>query len=421
MVFLTVVRHDISCLIYYSIIPVMTSASLFIVANSTNKTVVSLTQEGPQTTLRIAKLNRFSDSCGKGWQSKYQALHQDIINNKREAKFLVYFCDWANSGCFGYGDRVRGLISLFYLAVLTDRAFLIHWKTPKPLERFLTPKNINWTFPIPLLETRKHYWRRLPRQGEKDLDGWQIKNRSAVGILVKEENFEVYFDKPVEIVSSNMYLAESAMQQNKYLMQRAQAMEISPFLPGSQRHAKIGCAFDVLFNTSPRLHNALQNTRKKLRENSSFVIGIHIRLGDKPFGRNNTRVSVSDFPKYFLCAKKVEQNLFSRDGRKHARWFLATDSLLVKDYARKHFAEKVVTEESKPEHIDINNEGENSPSDEGMIGVLHDHFMLAECDFLVLSHSSFSLTAMGAGIHGPKTYTGGEKCSLESKKHFNKR
>ena len=64
-------------------------------------------------------------------------------------------------------------------------------------------------------------------------------------------------------------------------MQRARDMEISPVLPGSRRHAKIGCAFHVLFNKPPGLQNALQNTRKKLRENSTFVIGIHNRLGVK--------------------------------------------------------------------------------------------------------------------------------------------
>ena len=395
----------------------MTNGSLFIVANNTNKTVVNVTKEGPQTTWQM------SDVCGEVWQSRYQALHQDIIKNKREAKFLVYFCDWPFRGCFGYGDRVRAVISLFYLAILTDRAFLIHWKAPKPLERFLTPKNINWTFPIPLLETRKHFWRNIHGQTKKDLDGWLARNGSAVSNLVKKENFNVYFDKPVEIVTSNVYFADGAMQRNEYLMPRARDMEIKPLLPGSRtrRHAKIGCAFDFLFDIPPRLQNALQNTRKKLRENSTFVIGIHIRLGDKQFGKNNTRVSESDFPKFFLCAKKVEQELFSLDGRKHVRWFLATDTLLVKDYARKHFGEKVITEENKPEHIDLLNEGEKPISDEGMMGVLHDHFMLAECDFLVVSPGSFDLTAVGIGMHSSKTHTLGEKCSLDSKKNLRSR
>ena len=399
----------------------MTNASLFIVAKPTNKSVLNATKEGPQTTLQTQKLYRSPDICGKKWQPKYQALHQDIISNKREAKFLVYYCSRTelDTGCFGYGDRVRAVISLFYLAILTDRAFLIHWKSPKPLESFLTPKDINWTFPIPLLETRNHYWRNTySADRKKKFDGWLRRNASEVKSLVSKENFQVYFDKPVEIVTSNVYFAEGAMQKNKYLMQRAQDMEISPLLRGSQRNAKIGCAFDVLFSTTPPLQNALQNTREKLRENSTFVIGIHIRLGDKQFGGRNTRVSESDFPKYFGCAAKVERKLFNLDGRKHSRWFLATDSLLVKDYARKHFAEKVIMAEYEPEHLDIFTV-EKPPSDEGMMGVLHDHFMLAECDFLVLSHSSFSGTALGVGIHSIKTYTNGEECSLETKKRFN--
>ena len=384
-----------------------TNASLFIAVKDTNKTVVEVTKEPDSS----------PDICGKEWQSKYQALHQNIINNKGEAKFLVYTCPWTSKGCCGYGNRVYAMVSLFYLAILTDRAFLIDWKAPKPLERFLAPKNINWDFPIPLLETRKHFWR-TGGHTYKARDGWLTKNTSAMASLVKKENFEIYFDKPVEIVSTILYFAEFAMQKNKYLMQRAQDMKISPLLPGSQRYAMIGCAFDVLFSPTPRLRDTLQNTRKKLRENSAFVIGIHIRLGDKEFGRNFTRVSETDFPKYFWCAAEVERKLFNLDGRKHARWFLAADSLLVKDYARKHFAEKVITTEDKPQHLDLFKNGEKPPSDEGMMGVLHDHFMLAECDFLVLSESSFSRTAVGVGMHSDETYTFGENCSLKSKKHF---
>ena len=50
------------------------------------------------------------------------------------------------------------------------------------------------------------------------------------------------------------------------------------------------------------------------------------------------------------------------------------------------------------------------------MGVLHDHFMLAECNFLVLSPGSFSLTAVGVGMHSSKPYLFGENCSLDSKK-----
>ena len=55
------------------------------------------------------------------------------------------------------------------------------------------------------------------------------------------------------------------------------------------------------------------------------------------------------------------------------------------------------------------------------MGVLHDHLILAECDCLELSPSSFTTTVVRVGIHNSKTYTVGEKGSLESNKHFNKR
>ena len=36
------------------------------------------------------------------------------------------------------------------------------------------------------------------------------------------------------------------------------------------------------------------------------------------------------------------------------------------------------------------------------MAVLHDHFMLAECDFLVLSDSSFSWRVVGLGMRSSK-------------------
>ena len=316
------------------------------------------------------------------------------------------------------------MVSLFYLAILTDRAFLINWKAPKPLERFLKPKRINWAFPIPNLKTRKHFWR-TGGHTQSILHGWLTKNTSEVVSLIKKDNFRDYFDTPVEMVASILSAVEHGMRKNKRLMKRARELKIRPLLPGSQQHAVIGCAFDFLFNKSPRLQNALQNTRKALRLNDAFVIGIHIRLGDIQFGYNKTRVSESEFPKFFSCAKKVESEMFRisgvipRDIPRQTRWFLAADSVLVKDYAKKHFGDKVITTITKPEHLDRFKKGTNSPSDEGMLGVLHDHFMLGECDFLVLtSESSFGRTAVGVGMRSRNTYTFGETCDLKLKNQF---
>ena len=87
----------------------------------------------------------------------------------------------------------------------------------------------------------------------------------------------------------------------------------------------------------------------------------------------------------------------------------------MKDFARKYFAKKVITDDNNSEHLDIYKKDEK-PSEEGMLGVLHDHYMLAESDFLVLSDSSFSRTAVGLGMRTSDTYTLGDECDLTLKK-----
>ena len=308
------------------------------------------------------------------------------------------------------------MVSLFYLAILTDRAFLIDWKVPKPLEHFLKPMSIDWNFPIPYqMETRKHYWR---TGGEKNKvrGGWLAKNTSSFISWISSENVVDYFDKPVEIATSILFFAQNGIKKNKYLMKRARKLKVRPLLRRATRYAMIGCAYDFLFRPTKSLQDALENTRKALRENGNSVIGIHIRIGDLQFGRNNTRVS--DFHKFFSCAKKVEREIFSvidNTTKRQIRWFVATDSAFVKNYARIQFSNKIVTDNNKPEHLDIYKKGEK-PSEKGMMGVLHDHYILAESDFLVLSESSFSITAVGLGMRRSNTYTFGDKCNLKLKK-----
>ena len=363
------------------------------------------------TTERYQPTYTAPNICGKKWQSQYRALHEDIINNKREPRFLVYTCPWSNNGCCGYGNRVYALVSLFYLAVLTNRAFLIDWRAPRPLTLFLKPNNINWNFPVPRLETRKHYWR-TGGEESKVRKGWLMRNTTAFVSWIGNENVLNYFNKPVEIATSILFFAHYGIRKNKYLMRQARKLKLRPILPGSRKFDMIGCAWDMLFRPTKRLQNALEITRKALRENAAFVIGIHIRLGDQQFGRNNTRVS--NFQQFFSCAKKVERktfNHYSNTTKKKTRWFLATDNVLVKDYARKYYGKKVIMDNNNPEHLDFHKKHEKH-SVEGMLGVLHDHYMLAESDYLILSESSFSNTAVGLGMHTSKTYTLGDKCDL---------
>ena len=60
---------------------------------------------------------------------------------------VLYQCT-ANAACGGLGDRLNGVVSAFYLAVLTQRAFFIEITTPVPFELFFLPSgSIDWRWP----------------------------------------------------------------------------------------------------------------------------------------------------------------------------------------------------------------------------------------------------------------------------------
>eukprot|EP00899_Mesostigma_viride_P015482 jgi/Mesvir1/23935/Mv10710-RA.1 len=59
----------------------------------------------------------------------------------QQVKFLVYVCDPGH--CGGLGDRFKGIVGAFYLAVVTRRVFLIQ-HPGYPLADFLVPHAIDW-------------------------------------------------------------------------------------------------------------------------------------------------------------------------------------------------------------------------------------------------------------------------------------
>jgi hypothetical protein len=67
-----------------------------------------------------------------------------IRNQLQSERALVYEC---TAYCGGTGDRLRGIITAFYLAILTRRALFLHVTIPQPLETFFDSHFINWQLP----------------------------------------------------------------------------------------------------------------------------------------------------------------------------------------------------------------------------------------------------------------------------------
>jgi hypothetical protein len=79
----------------------------------------------------------------------YRQQMQWLRDGDPRFKAVLYQCT-AAAACGGLGDRLNGIVSAFYLAVLTGRAFFIELTTPLPFNVFFLPRGgLDWTWPPP--------------------------------------------------------------------------------------------------------------------------------------------------------------------------------------------------------------------------------------------------------------------------------
>ena len=380
------------------------------------------------------KPQKFQESrdkfCGRTWQDEYARLHEDILRSKKPRRFLVYLCGGDGYGCGGYGNRILSISTLFFLAVLTQRAFLIDWNYNLSLEDYLQPKHVRWNYSLANLEglaARRHYWGNgLLTEPNAHTVKSVMGNSSTYRHWAASVNYQEYFSYPVEIVTSMWYAADQIWK-NPHLSKHMKRLGLPLRDESVSRFSQVGCAFDFLFKKAPRIESYFSDAKKRIgmtTDGAPPFIGLHIRMGDSVFGVPRGRkgaLRTRNYKAFFSCAAKFETAIIAANPnttRDRIKWFLATDDAHVKRTALENYGRfgKFVTLEVKLEHSGLFDRF-HSPSDEGMVGALLDNFLLAECDFLVLSRSSFSKTALGLSLHTESAYTYGETCSLPNWKN----
>lgn len=359
---------------------------------------------------------------------------------------------------------------------MTDRAFLIDWLVPEPIENHLKPNKIQWNYSTPLdicegPDFRNHYWGTASAD-KKKAEGWIIQDSKHFRNWFLSTNLSRYFDQPVEKITTIWYFVDGGINKNPYLMTRAKQLGITPLLSPGPKYALIRCAFDFLFQRSILVESYLKQWRNELHKSKGPTIGIHIRTGDKQFnyfaqkdGRSLNLQSTSNLRQFFRCAKHIEQTVFKNANANDSRWFLASDHIKVKQFAKKYFRRKVISTNLTIQHLDIlhnttefnetlecnfttgvngsaicynivpfnkteycanrtNITNGNYTADanitqkitEGIIGMLVDHFILSECDFLIVCDSSFSSTAIGLGMRDTNSFVFGNRHCLDYKR-----
>lgn len=356
-------------------------------------------------------------SCG-WWQERYAQFHGNALKSPNTARFLVYTC--LDTRCGGLGNRIFGIASILYLAVLTNRVFLIHWEGDTQLNDYLGPKEIQWDYPLNLLNianksiTKYHYWGCTRLKHRKKYTDIRIETAGKLNQWISNTNFSVELPLQYELIGTIRYFGDELVK-NPLLKLKARTLKL-PQTDSNFPYGTLGCAYDFLFQPTRKLSSLIQQSRKKFMPGNKVpkarrAICLHIRTNDFHFGiRNAASIRTTQFKTFFSCAQKVEKYIYKSKildlaPDEDLKWFLSTDNVNVKNYAKKTYKEKILTVDFKPEHLEFSKRKDSL----GMI--LVDLELLSECDFLLpTNHSSFSNIVMGKR-YSVNRFVYGEDCN----------
>ncbi|KAG0164295.1 hypothetical protein DFQ28_005327 [Apophysomyces sp. BC1034] len=285
--------------------------------------------------------------CGN-WQEKYTALHQrrmeqlerikagdfDSFKNEQDKPlYISYLCKEVptvgNRGCGGLADRMSGMISTFFYALLTDRAYLSHWAdgNPVPLEVLFGQPHVNWTYDPQEMRT-------IFDQKDNALLGYQPvdtlnqKYPSLKDIIFPDgptQDFkDLWTGTYVEARSNRAYIVRTFKESSVYPKILADM--------GLDKINTFGCLTDYLFRPTIGSRRFINAYKYLFQMKSVLSIGMQIRTDDNAIV--NPQWDKNDLKKwdYFLtCANQLAQ-VKRQPHHKRVVYFLVTDSAKLRSH-----------------------------------------------------------------------------------------
>jgi hypothetical protein len=245
---------------------------------------------------------------------EYARLH---ARARREApspsnRFVVWTCGCCAEPCSGFGNRMLGMVSALMLAVLTERAFLIHWPDHAcaPLSDYFASDWIDWRMP-PNFRTLTS-----PRDQEYILNyepvtGYELSDKfrtfdprslDTKAIVWVRASHGLFTD-----LWRNPYVSDLLCEYGFDTVDDTYAL-LSRFLLSAPRGELARALADTL--SSPRLAG-------------KAVLGLQMRFTEV------SRLSIMDVPRFYTAALSIQAQARLRSA--DCAWFLATDAQEIKE------------------------------------------------------------------------------------------
>lgn len=298
-------------------------------------------------------------------------FQKKIFNNTHynEINYVIYECTNEDL-CGGWADRLKGIMSAYALALLTDRQLVINQNKPCRLVNFLEPNEINWNLNDFTTNLTK-------RQTEQR---WSIGNNkyrlSLADFSIKQFQSKFKFIS----IKNNLDWLEP-ISRNKNIRQHLINLGFDP--------AKFKIQFlfkkwyNKLFKLNERLELKYKNFTKQI--NGTKLICVQIRIGGKRefVAYDSTFTNISNTINYWNYIKK---NFIKNET--NYKVFLTTDTGKIESEAIDIFgANRLITNSGNNVHLDREKKLGNQCSKVDRVYL--DFHSLQNCHMALISESGF--------------------------------
>jgi hypothetical protein len=266
----------------------------------------------------------FDRHCGDGWAGTYSHIHAAALTANPPRLLRVH-----PRG--GLGNNLDAIVTMFYWAILSNRALVIMPKADVPFEAVFDSKYINWT----------DDGARAASPASRFIDlrfaEWMADDASDVFEALHARNLtEIYADTPILDIALGAPLFHVIFTNPHH---RAQL-----FTWGLSPETAFGCALNYLFMPNLRLRTRFADEFARLADGAVLKIGIHARFGDAVFLGNSTDKANAVFDDkhlahIFHCAQEIED--LKAVAEQEVLWYVVSDAEQFRHYAIRRFGNKV--------------------------------------------------------------------------------
>jgi hypothetical protein len=282
----------------------------------------------------------------------------------------------------GYADRIKGIVTIFAVAVICKRRFAIRWIPDAGIETVFTANRFDWT--------------RLPATPPEMKALWTFKASREIAAFMRQGQFDTWMERNL---LSGDGIVNIACNQN-LLADLLADESVARAFGSTDAAAVFKMLFRVLFKLNPEapLTQPIEHLMGRIESRPS--IGVHIRVGGN--GRWGDP-QFEDAESVYRFEQKVS-SIVEEYNLDNPVIYLASDSIEIKAAAKTGDFLKgfdVIQQDIQPYHIDY--VGEKLQAQKVLSETVIDHIVLSLCDHVVHGNGGFAVTASQLGgncLHG---------------------